>query len=181
MDTNNKTNSIIALIVLILILVFIALFVAIKATPIEDKEPINSMANPISEVNGIEGITAVLSFFYAPTTIPQDFTLTKAFIVSNVVGDIRYTNANGDQILYRMALLEHGSIDGDYNEYKQINSTVISDTLTAKLEGNNDLIYKATWKDENYTYALLLNNGLNQTTVIDIITSTVKIATTEIK
>jgi len=180
MDTNNKTKSIISLIVLILILVFIALFVAIKATPIEDKEPIDSMINPITEVNGIEDITAVLSFFYAPTTIPQDFTLNKTFIVSNVVGDIRYTNANGDQILYRMALLENGNIDGDYNEYKQINSAIITNTLTAKLEGNNDLIYKATWKDENYTYALLLNNGLNETTVIDIIKSTVKPTATEI-
>jgi len=181
MDTNNKTKSIIALIVLILILVFIALFVAIKATLIEEKEPIDTMINPIAEMSGIEDVRTVLSFFYAPTTIPQDFTLTKAYIISNVVGDIRYTNANGDQIMYRMALLEHNNIDGDYNEYKQINSVIIGNTLTAKLEGNDDLIYKATWKDENYTYALLINNGLDKTSVIDIIKSTIKTPTTDIK
>lgn len=63
-----------------------------------------------------------------------------------------------NSILFRKGI-GHGDITGDYNEYSQKSlSKVAGQAVTER--GNNGLVYNAFWNDGDYSYAIVVSNGM---------------------
>lgn len=133
-------------------------------------ENANSIANPIEEFKTVEDAQKVLKFnVIVPKNIPSQFNVKYISTISREVFQICYSDGEND-ILFRMGQ-DIDNISGNYNEYKN-NDTINLDNKSIKLSGNDGLIKLATWKINDMSYSISVDNGMKKDEIISIIKST---------
>jgi hypothetical protein len=126
--------------------------------------------NPIEEYKTIAEAQKALKFkVVVPKEIPLEYKVKFISTISKETFQIAYENGK-NEILFRMGQgIEN--ISGDYNVYK-VNNTIKLDDKTIKLSGNDKLIKLATWKINDMSYSLSVNNTMEKDDIIKIINST---------
>lgn len=80
-------------------------------------------------------------------------------------------SANGDETARLRKSLGTDDISGDYNNYETTSTAATANGTEVTLKGNDDLVYVATWLDEDYTYSLSIKNGAASEEVLNIVSS----------
>ena len=135
-----------------------------------DTEVISGMPSPIEEFKTFDEAQKVLNFkIKIPQGIPEQFKLKDISTISKEIFQIRYSYGEND-ILFRCGQVDN-NISGDYNKYTTDN-IINLDGKKIELKGNDDFINLATWKIDDMSYSISVDNGINKDTIIDIIKST---------
>jgi FOG: Glucan-binding domain (YG repeat) len=126
--------------------------------------------NPIKEYKTIAEAQKSLKFKVGvPKEIPSEYKVKFISTISKETFQIAYENEK-NEILFRMGQgIEN--ISGDYNVYK-VNNTIKLNDKTIKLSGNDKLIKLATWKINDMSYSISVENGMEKDDIIKIIKST---------
>ena len=87
-------------------------------------------------------------------------------VIENEMIDITYTKKKS-KLTIRKGI---GTVDisGDYNNYSDINENII-DGVTVTTRGNDNLIFNATWNNDNYTYAIVSNTGIDSGDIVNLV------------
>lgn len=126
--------------------------------------------NPIKEYKTVAEAQKSLKFKVGvPKEIPSEYKVKFISTISKETFQIAYENEK-NEILFRMGQgIEN--ISGDYNVYK-VNNTIKLNDKTIKLSGNDKLIKLATWKINDMSYSISVENGMEKDDIIKIIKST---------
>lgn len=141
-------------------------FISLFTFGCSSKENQSSIANPWIEVNSIDEAIEEAGFndFEVPESI-KDKEISYIAVLENdePIIEVIY----GDDITVRKGLGD-SDISGDYNEYsiKEIHD---GENISFNTKGNNELINNVTWINDNYSYSIFTNNGLNIETVNNLV------------
>lgn len=128
------------------------------------------MPSPIEEFKTLDEAQKVLKFkVTTPKGISEQFKVKYISTISKKTFQICYTNKKNN-VLFRMGQgIEN--ISGDYNVYNT-NNIINLDGKSIKLSGNDKLINLATWKINDMSYSISVDNGMEKDDIINIIKST---------
>jgi hypothetical protein len=100
-------------------------------------------------------------------TLPQGFKIGRISVISNEIIQVEY-NDGSNNITFR-AGKGIDNISGDYNVY-QVKNTVKVNGINVNLEGNKSEEYNlAAWEKDGISYSISLENGIDEKTILDMI------------
>ncbi len=117
--------------------------------------------SPLTEHDTIESLEKAVSFEIKTPSLPEGYEITLMQSISGKTAEINYSDTASD-ICFRMAL-GTGDISGDYNAYPN-EYTVSVDGVEIKCSGS-ELINKAVWENDIFTYSLCSDAGFSEETL----------------
>ena len=96
--------------------------------------------------------------------------VSRKFIVFNdhTLIDVRYLDAEGNEVLSVRKCTEQENVSGDYNEYAE-EKTVVSGSVTVTAKENDGTVYTAEWNDGTYGYSLHSDAGMDEDTLVSLV------------
>ena len=126
--------------------------------------------NPLVDYNTLENAAKAAGFdITLPEKVADSDTVSFRAMEGEML-EIIYS-ANGDETARLRKSLGTDDISGDYNNYETISPAATDNGTEVTLKGNDDLVYVATWQDEDYTYSLSIKNGAASEEVLNIVSS----------
>ena len=124
------------------------------------------VSNPFVEVSNIKEVESLVGFTITVPDKVLDYKDKRISVIENEMIDITYTKKKS-KLTIRKGI---GTVDisGDYNNYSDINENII-DGVTVTTRGNDNLIFNATWNNDNYTYAIVSNTGLDSKDIVNLV------------
>lgn len=124
----------------------------------------------IKNYKTIEEAEKAVNFNINPLKVlPQGFNMNNINVISNEIIQIDYNSSEKD-ISFR-AGKEVENISGDYNEYKNKDSSKVKD-VNINLKGNKDrIINLATWEKDGISYSISSTSGIDEETMLNMIKS----------
>ncbi|OOM21481.1 hypothetical protein [Clostridium beijerinckii] len=100
-------------------------------------------------------------------TLPTGFKVESVSVISNELIQVDYNNGNSNMVF--RAGKSTDNISGDYNTY-QVKTTVKVNGIDVTLQGNKNEEYNlATWKEDDISYSISTEDGINEKTMLDMI------------
>lgn len=124
------------------------------------------VSNPFVEVSNIKEVESLVGFTITVPDKVLDYKDKRISVIENEMIDITYTKKKS-KLTIRKGI---GTVDisGDYNNYSDIKENII-DGVTVTTRGNDNLIFNATWSNDNYTYAIVSNTGLDSKDIVNLV------------
>ncbi len=124
------------------------------------------VSNPFVEVSNIKEVESLVGFTITVPDKVLDYKDKRISVIENEMIDITYTKKKS-KLTIRKGI---GTVDisGDYNNYSDINENII-DGVTVTTRGNDNLIFNATWNNDNYTYAIVSNTGIDSGDIVNLV------------
>ena len=124
------------------------------------------VSNPFVEVSNIKEVESLVGFTITVPDKVLDYKDKRISVIENEMIDITYTKKKS-KLTIRKGI---GTVDisGDYNNYSDIKENII-DGVTVTTRGNDNLIFNATWNNDNYTYAIVSNTGLDSKDIVNLV------------
>lgn len=124
------------------------------------------VSNPFVEVSNIKEAESLVGFTITVPDKVLDYKDKRISVIENEMIDITYTKKKS-KLTIRKGI---GTVDisGDYNNYSDINENII-DGVTVTTRGNDNLIFNATWNNDNYTYAIVSNKGIDSGDIVNLV------------
>ena len=124
------------------------------------------VSNPFVEVSNIKEVESLVGFTITVPDKVLDYKDKRISVIENKMIDITYTKKKS-KLTIRKGI---GTVDisGDYNNYSDINENII-DGVTVTTRGNDNLIFNATWNNDNYTYAIVSNTGIDSGDIVNLV------------
>lgn len=117
----------------------------------------------------VEEVAAILGYeIKSPQTVPERYTTSDISLINSSIVEIQYHD-DDDIITYRTAKTSSNLSPSDkvyeYMEIVNINS------VDVVMKGTEDLYYNAVWFDDEESFSITSNNGVEKQVVIDMISS----------
>ncbi len=124
------------------------------------------VSNPFVEVSNIKEVESLVGFTITVPDKVLDYKDKRISVIENEMIDITYTKKKS-KLTIRKGI---GTVDisGDYNNYSDIKENTI-DGVTVTTRGNDNLIFNATWNNDNYTYAIVSNTGIDSGDIVNLV------------
>ena len=124
------------------------------------------VSNPFVEVSNIKEVESLVGFTITVPDKVLDYKDKRISVIENEMIDITYTKKKS-KLTIRKGI---GTVDisGDYNNYSDIKENII-DGVTVTTRGNDNLIFNATWNNDNYTYAIVSNTGIDSGDIVNLV------------
>lgn len=124
------------------------------------------VSNPFVEVSNIKEVESLVGFTITVPDKVLDYKDKRISVIENEMIDITYTKKKS-KLTIRKGI---GTVDisGDYNNYSDIKENTI-DGVTVTTRGNDNLIFNATWNNDNYTYAIVSNTGIDSKDIVNLV------------
>lgn len=124
------------------------------------------VSNPFVEVSNIKEVESLVGFTITVPDKVLDYNDKRISVIENEMIDITYTKKKS-KLTIRKGI---GTVDisGDYNNYSDIKENTI-DGVTVTMRGNDNLIFNATWNNDNYTYAIVSNTGIDSGDIVNLV------------
>lgn len=124
------------------------------------------VSNPFVEVSNIKEVESLVGFTITVPDKVLDYKDKRISVIENEMIDITYTKKKS-KLTIRKGI---GTVDisGDYNNYSDIKENII-DGVTVTTRGNDNLIFNATWNNDNYTYAIVSNKGIDSGDIVNLV------------
>lgn len=124
------------------------------------------VSNPFVEVSNIKEVESLVGFTIIVPDKVLDYKDKRISVIENEMIDITYTKKKS-KLTIRKGI---GTVDisGDYNNYSDIKENTI-DGVTVTTRGNDNLIFNATWNNDNYTYAIVSNTGIDSGDIVNLV------------
>lgn len=124
------------------------------------------VSNPFVEVSNIKEAESLVGFTITVPDKVLDYKDKRISVIENEMIDITYTKKKS-KLTIRKGI---GTVDisGDYNNYSDIKENII-DGVTVTTRGNDNLIFNATWNNDNYTYAIVSNTGIDSGDIVNLV------------
>lgn len=124
------------------------------------------VSNPFVEVSNIKEVESLVGFTITVPDKVLDYKDKRISVIENEMIDITYTKKKS-KLIIRKGI---GTVDisGDYNNYSDIKENTI-DGVTVTTRGNDNLIFNATWNNDNYTYAIVSNTGIDSGDIVNLV------------
>lgn len=124
------------------------------------------VSNPFVEVSNIKEVESLVGFTITVPDKVLDYKDKRISVIENEMIDITYTKKKS-KLTVRKGI---GTVDisGDYNNYSDIKENTI-DGVTVTTRGNDNLIFNATWNNDNYTYAIVSNTGIDSGDIVNLV------------
>ena len=124
------------------------------------------VSNPFVEVSNIKEVESLVGFTITVPDKVLDYKDKRISVIENEMIDITYTKKKS-KLTIRKGI---GTVDisGDYNNYSDIKENII-EGVTVTTRGNDNLIFNATWNNDNYTYAIVSNTGIDSGDIVNLV------------
>ena len=124
------------------------------------------VSNPFVEVSNIKEVESLVGFTITVPDKVLDYKDKRISVIENEMIDITYTKKKS-KLTIRKGI---GTVDisGDYNNYSDIKENTIGG-VTVTTRGNDNLIFNATWNNDNYTYAIVSNTGIDSGDIVNLV------------
>ena len=124
------------------------------------------VSNPFVEVSNIKEVESLVGFTITVPDKVLDYKDKRISVIENEMIDITYTKKKS-KLTIRKGI---GTVDisGDYNNYSDIKENII-DGVAVTTRGNDNLIFNATWNNDNYTYAIVSNTGIDSKDIVNLV------------
>lgn len=129
-------------------------------TPRNDDE--NSM-HSVEEIENTLGYT-----IKTPAYIPLNYQLVSSCLIAGDIAQITYESEN-DTICYRTSK-GNEDISGDYNTYTNVEIININNK-DVTFKGNDNLYYNASWSDDENSFSIYSDSGIEREAIISIVES----------
>ncbi len=133
----------------------------IKDDVYNDTDEVN-VVSPMKDYNTLTEMSTAIGFTVIEPKTLNDANLVKDFSTIDMkIAQVMY-NQNGERYAtYRMAKdVSQDEISGIYMTYETV--LTMTGDIPAKLQGNIDKFYLATWEKDGYTHSVYLDNGATQ-------------------
>ena len=132
--------------------------------PAEIENPITEYQSP-EEAFAAAGVQGIL-----PEYLPSGYEYQSSITIGGGIAQVTWQNGNSD-ISLRAAKESDGNISGDYGSHA-LEDTLEGMNAYVTIKGESiDEIYHATWTLDRVQYALMLEVGVPQEEIMDIVNS----------
>lgn len=125
------------------------------------------MPSPSSDAASADELMELVGYsFKLPRYIPEEYKSVSYSLLFGSLVQIEYESDNGS-ITYRTEQANE-DISGDYNSHDITNVEKING-INVIIKGSDNLFYTAIWEENDYSYAVSVQNGIEKSELIKII------------
>ena len=130
--------------------------------------PTEKALNYSQEYKTLEEAEKALNLTINPLKIlPEGFKMENISVIENEIIQVEYTDGNNNITFRAGKIIDN--ISGDYNGYEVKNTSTVNG-INVYLEGNKSKEYKlAVWEKDGISYSISAENGMNEKTILDMI------------
>ena len=130
--------------------------------------PTEKDLNYTQEYKTLEEAEKALNLTINPLKIlPEGFKMENISVIGNEIMQINYNDGNSNITFRAGKIIDN--ISGDYNGYEVKNTSTVNG-INVYLEGNKSKEYKlAVWEKDGISYSISAENGMNEKTILDMI------------
>lgn len=144
-----------------------------KKIPAETAESTaaDQLPTPFHETDSKEEAEKEIGFsIRIPDTDAVEHAVSQEFLVFNdhTLLDVRYLDADGNEVLSIRKAVQKEDVSGDYNVYEE-KKNLTAGGLSVTAEENDGTVYTAEWNNGTYGYSLYTDEGMDEDTVIKLV------------
>lgn len=130
-----------------------------------------SIPNPMIQCESAAEAGKAAGFDFAVPEKIGGYEIVSYLAVKDSFAEANYMSEEDQMMIRKGQLTEGNDISGDYTEYPESQTITVPDgdkQITVSTRGENGLYHVAVWGDDTSSYAISSNNGLDATTLEQI-------------